>query len=388
MAGPMADLLIRGGTTADGAPRDIAIVGGRIAAGREAASGADELDATGLTVLPGLLDLQVNGVAGIDLTLEPERLWEAAAALAAYGVTAFLPTVITSAPQARVRALDALRAGPPDGWAGAVPLGLHFEGPMIAEERKGAHPARWLRAPAPEIVDGWSSGAGVAMVTIAPELPGALDAISVLVGAGVVVSVGHTTAGADLVLAALDRGARMVTHLGNAMPPVLAREPGPAGVALGDPRVVAGVIADGHHLHRSALAAYASALGPERLLAVTDCTAALGLPDGRARLGDQHVVVAGGTVRLEDGTLAGSGAALAQCLRELRAATGWSLPDVVATCTRTAADLVGDPERGTLEAGARGDVTLVDEHLDVVATVVGGRVVHSAGPGGTEGGKS
>ncbi|TIC85805.1 N-acetylglucosamine 6-phosphate deacetylase [Nocardioides sp. GY 10113] len=370
------DLVIRGGSAADGASCDVTIAAGRIASPAAAAPGAGVLDATGLTVLPGWLDLQVNGVAGIDLTLEPERLWEAAAALATYGVTAFLPTVITSAPQARERALAALRDGPPAGWAGAMPLGLHFEGPMIAEERKGAHPARWLRAPAPEIVDGWRRQAGVAMVTIAPELPGALEVISALVAAGVVVSIGHTTAGSDLVLAALDRGARMVTHLGNAMPPVLARDPGPAGVALGDARVTAGVIADGHHLHRASLAAYASALGPERLLAVTDCTAALGLPDGPARLGDQHVVVAGGTVRLADGTLAGSGAALAQCLRELRAATGWSLSDVAATCTRTAADLIDDRARGRLEVGARGDVTLVDEKLDVVATVVGGRVVH------------
>ena len=124
--------------------------------------------------IPGLVDLQVNGAAGHDLTSEPERLWEVAAALPAYGVTAFLPTLLTSAPEVPLRALAALAAGPPPGWAGAEPLGLHLEGPMLAPSRTGAHPARWLRDPSPELVAGWSREAGVAMVTLAPELPGAL----------------------------------------------------------------------------------------------------------------------------------------------------------------------------------------------------------------------
>lgn len=366
------DLVVRGATDAGGAPYDVAIAGGRIA---DASTGAP-YDATGLTVLPGLLDLQVNGVAGIDLTLEPERLWEAAAALPEYGVTAFLPTVITSAPDARERALATFRTGPPEGWAGAVPLGLHLEGPMIAAARKGAHPERWLRPPSADLVAGWSRESGVAMVTIAPELPGALDVVAALVERGVLVSVGHTEATADQVADAVDLGARLVTHLGNAMPPLLGREPGPVGRALGDPRVTPGVIADGHHLHPATLAAYWSALGPDRFLAVTDCTAALGMRDGPARLGDQHVVVSDGTVRLEDGTLAGSSASLPRCLRVLRAATGCDLPSAVATCTATAAALLGDAGRGRLAAGARGDLTLVDARLEVVATVLGGRLVH------------
>jgi N-acetylglucosamine-6-phosphate deacetylase len=370
----VSDLLVRGGRGADGAPCAVALADGRIVEARPA-SGAS-YDADGLTVLPGLIDLQVNGVAGIDLTLEPERLWDAAAALAGYGVTAFQPTVITAAPDARSRALATFAAGPPDRWAGAVPLGLHFEGPMLAAARKGAHPEQWLRTPSAELVADWSRPAGVTMVTIAPELPGALDAISSLVSRGVVVAVGHTEATAGEVAAAVDRGARVVTHLGNAMPPLSGREPGPIGAALADRRLVSGVIADGHHLDPVTLDGWWQTLGPERLLAVTDCTAALGLPDGPARLGDQHLVVRDGTVRLEDGTLAGSAAALTQCLRTLRQATGCSLPEAVATCTSTAARVIGDRARGSLETGARGDLTLVDEELRVVATIVAGRVVH------------
>lgn len=364
----MADLSVVGGSV------DVAVVSGVVAAAP--APDAPSYDARGLHVLPGFVDLQVNGAAGIDLTLEPARLWEVAAALPRFGVTAFLPTVITSAPEARAEALAVLAAGPPAGWAGAVPLGWHFEGPMIAPGRKGAHPASWLREPSLAMVEGWSREAGVAMVTLAPELPGALPVVSALVAAGVVVAVGHTEATSSEVVAAVGLGARAVTHLGNAMPAMAGRMPGPVGVALADERLTAGVIADGHHLDPATLTAYWRALGTDRFLAVTDCTAALGIPDGPARLGDQEVVVADGTVRLADGTLAGSAADLAQCLRVLRAATGCSLGSAVAGCTAVPAALLGDPSRGHLGIGARGDLTLVDDDLRVVATVVGGRLLH------------
>jgi N-acetylglucosamine-6-phosphate deacetylase len=200
--------------------------------------------------------------------------------------------------------------------------------------------------------------------------------VAELVARGVVVSVGHTDATADQVTAAVDAGARCVTHLGNAMPPLLPREPGAVGVALSDPRLVAGVIADGHHHHPASLRTAWRALGPDRFLTVSDTTAALGLPDGSARLGDQDVVIGGGTVRLRDGTLAGSASALVDCLRVLRTTTGCLLADALATATTTPADLVGDPTRGRLRPGSRGDLTLLDPELGVAATVVGGRVVH------------
>jgi N-acetylglucosamine-6-phosphate deacetylase len=297
----------------------------------------------------GLVDLQVNGAAGIDLTAEPHRLWEVASALPAHGVVAFVPTVITSDPAAREQALATLAAGPPAGWTGAEPLGLHFEGPMIAPSRKGAHPEHWLRAPSLDLVDGWSREAGVVLATIAPELPGALEVIERLVARGVVVSVGHTAADTAAVRAAVDAGARCVTHLGNAMPPMQTREPGPVGVALGGylaaGDLVAGVIADGHHLHPDFLRTVWRALGPSRFLSVSDTTAALGLPDGPARLGDQEVVVADGTVRLHDGTLAGSAASLLGCLRVLVAQTGCSVADALATATTTPLALLGLPPR-------------------------------------------
>ena len=366
----MADLLVRGGS------REVAVADGVVV--DTPSADAPVLDATGLTVLPGVIDLQVNGVAGIDLTAEPTRLWEAGAALAAYGVTAWLPTVITSSPEAREQALATYAAGPPAGWRGAVPLGLHFEGPFISPARKGAHPEQWLRTPASELVAGWSREAGVLMATLAPELPGALDLVRELVGRGVLVAVGHTEAPTDTVRAAVEAGATSVTHLGNAMPPMLSREPGAVGVALGGSDLVAGLIVDGHHLHPAVVIAAWRALGPARFLTVSDTTAGLGMPEGTARLGDQDVVVSDGTVRLADGTLAGSAASVMDCVRLLRLTTGCSLEDAVATVTTTPADLVRDRTRGRLDRGARGDLTLVDDDLRVVATVVGGVVVHDA----------
>jgi N-acetylglucosamine-6-phosphate deacetylase len=298
-----------------------------------------------MTTVPGLVDAQVNGAAGIDLTAEPHRLWEVASVLPAYGVVAFVPTLITCDPEARTAALATLAAGPPAGWEGAEPLGFHFEGPMIARNRKGAHPEHWLRPPSLDLVDGWSREAGVLMATIAPELPGALEVIDRLTKENVVVSLGHTDASAAQVAAAVDAGARLVTHLGNAMPAMLPREPGPVGAALGGSDLVAGVIVDGHHLDALFVRAAWRALGPSRFLSVSDTTAALGLPDGPTSLGDQDVTLSAGSVRLSDGTLAGSAASLADCLRTLIAQTGCSVEDAVATATTVPLGLLDLPPR-------------------------------------------
>jgi len=291
--------------------------------------------------IPGLVDLQVNGAAGADLTSEPERLWDVAAALPAYGVTAFLPTVVTSSPDVPMRALATLAAGPPPGWVGAAPLGLHIEGPMLAPGRAGAHPPAWLRDPSPELVAGWSREAGVAMVTLAPELPGALSVVEALVERGVVVSLGHTDATAAQVEAAVAAGATCVTHLGNAMPPLLPRAPGPIGAAFGGSDLAAGLIVDGHHLDPLFVRTAWRALGPDRFLSVSDTTAALGMPDGPTRLGDHDVLLADGAVRLLDGTLAGSAASLLECLRVLVAQTGCTVQEAVATATDTPLRLLG-----------------------------------------------
>jgi N-acetylglucosamine-6-phosphate deacetylase len=337
------------------------------------------IDATGLLVAPGLIDLQVNGAAGVDVTAEPDRLWEVAAALPRHGVTSFLPTVVTTDERTRDRALSALAAGRPAGVPiGATPLGLHFEGPMLSPQRSGAHDRSLLRVPSAELIAGWSAEAGLLMVTLAPELPGALEVIRELVARGVLVSVGHTAADLAQVQAATEAGARAVTHLFNAMPGLDHREPGPVGAVLGTGKLVAGVIVDGLHVHPVTVAAAYRALGPHRFLSVSDTTSALDQPDGPSRLGGRPVMIQDGAVRLTDnGGLAGSAVGLDHCLRLLARFADLGPIETIRSATTVPADLLDRPDLGRLEPGVVADVALFSERLEPVATIVGGRLRHN-----------
>jgi N-acetylglucosamine-6-phosphate deacetylase len=329
-----------------------------------------DVDARGGWVVPGFIDVQINGAGGIDVTTEPERISELGSLLARDGVTAFLPTVVTCEP--------ALRAGALSAWAervpgdGAVPFGLHLEGPMLAPVRRGAHPEAFLVAPAADLVADWTPEAGVTIVTLAPELPGALDLVRTLVGRGVRVSIGHTDCSAEEFAAARGAGASYVTHLFNAMRPFTHRDPGPVGAALADDGVVVGLICDGVHVDPIAVRMAWHALGPHRLNLVTDAVAARGAAGGR--LGSVDVEVGAGSVRTPDGVLAGSLLTLDAAVRNLVAFTGCAVPEAVATVTSTPADMLGLVDRGRLQAGARADVTVLDRELRVLATIVGGEV--------------
>ena len=358
-----ADVLIDDGV--------VAAVGPRLGA----PDGAPTLDVSGLLVAPGFIDLQINGALGIDLADEPERLWEVGAALSRYGVTGFLPTIITSPAGTPERAMAAL-ADRPAGFAGAEPLGLHLEGPMLNPDRRGAHDPALLRPPSPGLVQGWTRADGVALVTLAPELPGGLAVVEQLVDAGVVVSAGHTAATAEELDGAVLAGLSYVTHLFNAMVPFGHRDPGTIGLALADGRLTAGLIADGIHVHPIAVAAAWRALGPSRLSLVTDAVAALGRPPGRFPLGGRTVTLGDDGVRLDDGTLAGSALALDEAVRNLIAFTGCSPAESIATVTATPARVLGLPRKGTVAPGFDADLTLLTADLRVATTFVGGREVH------------
>jgi N-acetylglucosamine-6-phosphate deacetylase len=360
-------LTIGGGTVIGPAGALVVEEGLVVAAG---VGGTADIDARGGWIVPGFIDLQINGAHGIDVTTQPDRIGELAALLPRYGVTAFLPTVVTCPPPVRAAALAAWsdRADGP----GAVPLGLHLEGPMLAPSSVGAHPPQHVVAPGPAVVDGWSAEAGVAMVTLAPERPGALDVIATLVSRGVTVALGHTDATSSELVAGLAAGGRYVTHLFNAMRPFGHRDPGPIGAVLADDAVVAGLICDGVHVDPVAVRMAWRALGPTRTSLVTDAVAALGAR--RGRLGADDVAVADGEVRNAAGVLAGSVLTLDQAVRNLVAFTGCSVPDAVATVTSTPADVLGCADRGRLAVGQRADVTVLDPDLHVVATIVGGEL--------------
>jgi N-acetylglucosamine-6-phosphate deacetylase len=335
------------------------------------------LDATGLVVAPGFIDLQCNGAVGVDLTSEPERLGEVAVALPRWGVTSWLPTVVTAPPTARQRAMAALAAF--DEAAAAAPLGLHLEGPFLAPERRGAHDPAHLAPPSVDAVgaEGWAAAAGVALVTLAPELPGALDVVRTLVDRGVTVAAGHTSATSAQAGAAIDAGVTYVTHLFNAMAPLHHRQPGLAGVALTDERVRVGLIADGIHVDPLVARLAARALG-DRLSLVTDAVAALGAGPGAGNLGSLGVEVADAdlSVRLPDGTLAGSTLTLDRAVRNAVAFAGLDLAAAVRAVTATPAAVLGVADRGVVAPGAVADLVLLTPEGHVVATVVGGRVVH------------
>ncbi len=374
--GAVAELVVRGASVwGDGDWRvaDLACRDGLVVDAVD--DDARVVDGTGLRATPGFVDLQCNGALGIDLASEPERLWEIGAALPRWGVTAWLPTIVTTPPGIVDRALAALAEGPPPAWAGAWPLGLHLEGPFLAPRARGAHPEGLLREPTLAAIDGWSRARGIAVVTIAPELDGALEVIRALVAAGVVVSLGHSSATATQASAALDEGATGVTHLFNAMAPLHHREPGLAGVALTDARVHVGLIVDGVHVHPQVVALAQRALGP-RLTLVTDAVAALGMAPGVHALGRTTVTAGDDGVRLPDGTLAGSNLAMDRAVRNLVELTGCGVPTALDAASAAPARLVRDASRGSLRVGARADVVLLDANLEVAMTIVGGEVVH------------
>ena len=366
------------------------IEGGRIAAvaptseDAPAIRGAEpvrRLDGEGLLAAPGFIDLQLNGAAGHDLTTEPEAVWAVGAALGRYGVTAFLPTLVSPGWEVVDRARAAFRAGPPDGYVGAEPLGWHVEGPFLSPKRAGAHDPAALRSPDVAAVEGWTPASGVRVVTLAPELPGSLDVVRALVRQGVVVSAGHSAATYAEAMAGFDAGIRSVTHLFNAMPPFDQREPGLVGAAIADPRVTIGLIPDGLHVHPAIVGIVRRAVGPDRLAIVTDAIAALGMAPGAHHLAGRAVTVHAGAARLEDGLLAGSVLALDEGLRNLVAYCGLDPAEALPAVTSVPARLLG-LDRVELRPGAVADVTLLGPDLEVALTIAAGRVVHDALEGG------
>jgi len=334
------------------------------------------IDVTGLTVSPGLIDLQINGAYGSDFTSDPESIWRIGARLPEQGVTAFLPTIITS-PPATVDAARAALARRPAGYRGAEPLGLHLEGPMLSIKRPGVHNPELMRSPSLDLIQGWTPESGVAMVTLAPELSGAEAVIKSLAGSGVIVSAGHTAATLEEAAAGFGWGIGAVTHLFNAMEPFDHRAPGLIGALIEHPRAIAGIIADGIHTHPAAVIAAWKWLGPSRLALVTDAMAATGLGDGDYELGSIKVNVKEGKASDANGRLAGSTLTLGQAIRNLVEYTGCSIVEAVAAASAVPAAALGVRDRGHLAVGGRADLVLFDEAMEVVATMVGGQIVYA-----------
>jgi N-acetylglucosamine-6-phosphate deacetylase len=330
-------------------------------------------------LVPGFVDLQVNGYYGQELMAgRPDGWAEVVRRLPETGTTAFLPTFITAPLDRLAAAFRATQAFVPDLPTGARVLGIHLEGPFIAPSRRGAHNEAWIVDPTSGAIDQLLTAAGslLRLVTLAPERPGGPAAVTQLTAAGVLVSVGHSDATAAQVAKAADRGARMVTHLFDAQRPLHHREPGVVGQALGDPRLTSGLIADLHHVAGLACR-IAFAAAPGRIAIVTDAAACAGMPPGRYLLGGEAIELppaAGQPPIRADGTLAGSALRMDTGVANMVAA-GVDLAAAIAAATRIPADLIGCPTQGRIAPGAAGDLVWLGPDLQARATWIGGQRV-------------
>lgn len=327
-----------------------------------------------LLAVPGFVDVHVHGHGGVDFveaTVDDHA--QIARALPAAGVTAYQPTLM-SLPLEEM--ISAIRRHPGSVESGARTLGFHLEGPFLSPSRPGAHVPTALVDPTLERCRRLLEAGNIDQITMAPELDGALDAVEYLVAAGVVVSLGHSVASAEVTATAISRGATAFTHVFNAMKPFSHRDPGILGTALSSDAVFLTGIFDGVHLSDEAAKVLIRCAG-ERLVAITDGTSAIEAPSDRVMLGDTEVEVSRGAPRLPDGTIAGSILTTDAAFRNLLG-LGLDLPAAVRATATAPAGLAGHGDAGGITTGGRGDVVVLDDGYEVVRTFVDGIEVFHA----------
>ena len=385
-------------------PGTLVIVDGRIAEIRpdptSAQSGHSHFAFHGHYIVPGFIDVHVHGVDGVDSLDAGPAIGTIAERLPRYGVTAFCPTTVACQPAALRGVLDQVRQARRERAPNSARvLPAHLESNFINPAYAGAQPAGCLRSPLGALArPGQSGGPGAAgefsasdivreieraapdvgVVTLAPELPGALDLVHWLVGRGLRVSLGHSAATYDQAQAAIAIGARQATHLFNRMPPLDHRSPGLAGAVLQADDVAAELICDGEHVHPALVRMAVAAKHPSRVMAISDATAVAGLPVGStALLGGERIAAGRTTAILSDGTMAGSLTTMDGAFRMLVGPVGLSLVDAVALCATTAARELGLVGYGVLAPDAVADLVVLDANLSVVQTYVGGQLVYT-----------
>lgn len=332
------------------------------------------LDLDGLYVAPGYVELQVNGGWGIDLQTDPAELWELGRRLVEVGVTSFCPTLTSGGAKNLAMALEAFQLRP-SGYVGAEACGWHLEGPWLNPERRGAHDESAIRATNEPVVDdrfgveSLSLDSGVALVTLAPEMPGAINAIRTLAAKGVVVSLGHSEATMSMALEAFEAGATMGTHLFNAMSGLHHRHPGLSTALLLEGPAI-GLIADGFHVAPE-MVDLAWRLAAGRIALVGDAVASMGVDAA-----GEHASSENSVARTEDGTIAGSHVGLDQCVRNLVKFAGAEARDAVRAASSVPASILGLEDRGRLAAGSRADLAVLTSDLEVVMTIVGGEIAY------------
>ena len=360
----------------------IAAIGPRQELGSYASPGPVEeaIDLQGRIVAPGFIDLQVNGAGGKLLTEEPSpgTVQAMAAALPQFGCTSFLPTIISAPSDSIVEGLRAV-AQASQAPSGARVLGAHLEGPFINPSRAGAHSTEFIRPPSvEEFRRYWESGGGcIKLLTIAPELPGALGVTAEARSHGVTVALGHSEAGYAQVVEAELTGFRFVTHLFNAMGSLESREPGTAGAVLAIDSLSAGLIADGVHVHPASLKLALRAKGSERLVLVTDAMPPVGTDLSEFQLYGMSITVKNGACFTPQGVLAGSVLTMDRAISNMCRLADVSFLEALAMATINPARIVGvDQQKGSLEVGKDADLVVCDGDLRVSMTMVEGNIAY------------
>jgi N-acetylglucosamine-6-phosphate deacetylase len=335
-------------------------------------AGAQEVLARDRTAVPGFIDVHIHGAGGRDVMEgTPAALRRIATTVASHGTTSFVATTVTADPNAIIHSSEGLASyialQHKETVAGAEVLGIHFEGPFISPIRRGVHPTQWLKLPSAELLDKFISASqgNALLLTIAPELLGAMPCIDAARKAGMVVGIGHTDATYEQARAAVARGAHHAIHTYNAMRPFTHRDPGVIGAVLTSPDISAELIADGVHVDETAMRLLLQAKGAGGVILISDGISATGMPDGTYILGGFEVTVRGGVCRNAEGKLAGSTLTLDQALRNI-VKLGASLEDAVRMLSFNPAKLLGiENKKGTLRANADADLVLLDENLQV-----------------------
>jgi N-acetylglucosamine-6-phosphate deacetylase len=350
--------------------------------GRPPAGCSLDLDLGDVLLAPGFVDIHVHGGGGHDVNRSrPEEAAAAAREVARYhaqhGTTALLATTVSDSAEILRAAVEGIAGVARERGSGV--LGTNLEGPWLSRVRAGAQFPEALRLPTLRELEDLlgRSGGTLRMLTLAPELPGALEVLKAATRAGVVVAIGHTDADFSTAKAAFDAGARHVTHLFNGMPPLHHRKPGPAGAALDDPRVCVELVCDGVHVH-AAVVSMVARLAPERLAFVTDAIGPTGAQPGRYRLGPIEVLVSEERAELADGsgTIAGSVLTMDRAVGFAVNSAGVPLLNALQAASTNPAAVLGEKKKGRLATGSDADIVVLDPDLRAVATIVGGRVAH------------
>jgi N-acetylglucosamine-6-phosphate deacetylase len=340
---------------------------------------AKRLELQDSTLIPGFVDVHVHGAGGHDvMEATPEGLAAVAAVLARGGTTSFVATTVTSAPDALCKSAEGIAryiraqsSSATNSNPHAEILGIHFEGPFISIERRGVHPEQWIAAPSLPLFDRMRSAAAgtTRILTLAPELPGALELIDAARKAGIVVSLGHTDATYEQAMEAIRHGAHHAAHVFNAMRPFSHRDSGVIGAVLTSPEIIAELIADGVHVDSTAMQLLLKAKGSGGVVLVSDGTSATGMPDGKYRLGNFDVQVTGGVVRNADGKLAGSALTLDRALRNA-VGLGVAIDEAVRMLTLYPARVLGiESRKGILAPGADADLVFLDKDLKITRVI-------------------